>query len=73
MGPALKSGCSRVGLVGQIWEKATREASPIATWANSHPDSVARRASRAANERVDFFPVQWESHDEIVWVRMIDT
>ena len=24
------------------------------------------RASRAANERVDFFPVQWESHDEIV-------
>ena len=24
------------------------------------------RASRADNERVDFFPVQWESHDEIV-------
>jgi len=24
------------------------------------------RASRAANERVDFFPVQWKSHDEIV-------
>jgi hypothetical protein len=24
------------------------------------------RASRANNERVDFFPVQWESNDEIV-------
>ncbi|WP_458386741.1 DUF2867 domain-containing protein [Rhizobium pisi] len=24
------------------------------------------RASRADNERVDFFPVQWESDDEIV-------
>jgi hypothetical protein len=24
------------------------------------------RASRADNERVDFFPVQWESNDEIV-------
>jgi len=31
------------------------------------------RASRADNERVDFFPVQWESKTRLCWVRMIDT
>ena len=31
------------------------------------------RASRADNERVDFFPVQWEGDARLCWVRMIDT
>jgi hypothetical protein len=46
------------------WQKALiamRDATPFGI-----KTSGTVRASRDSNERVDFFPVQWESRDEIV-------
>ena len=59
--------------------RSARVDQGVGRGARHHGDALWRqnlrrgRASWAGNERVDFFPVQWESNDEIVQVRMIDT